>query len=343
MENSVILEKVKSILGHQLCCVNPFENLAIDSYGDVFFCCPVLVNFYKIGNILEDEIDEIWNGEKAQKFRETILNGTFNNCCLTSCLDVANIFNDYRFLEKVSKYSKIMPYPKKVELNIDTICNVRCITCRDKNNCNSEFTNKFAEIIDSKLVPLMQNAETVYIDGAGEVFASKLCKNLIKKITQTYPNIKFQIITNGILATEDNIKEFGLDGHIKSMEVSIHAATKATYEKIVRGGDFDAVMKNLRTFSKMQKENKIEFINMNYVVSSYNYKEMIDFQKLADELGAYTRFWEYRKWGNAELDNHYDEVAIFEPTHPDYDKYLEVVKNFIFDNSNCSITNKLRP
>ena len=77
-------------------------------------------------------------------------------------------------------------------------------------------------------------------------FASKLCKNLIQKLTEAYPDLKFNLITNGILATKENIELYGLKNKILSIEVSMHAVTKETYDKIVRGGDFNAVMKNLK-------------------------------------------------------------------------------------------------
>ena len=215
--------------------------------------------------------------------------------------------------------------------------------CRDKSIHNTEWIKKYEENIDKTLIPLLKNAETVYLNGSGELFASNLCKKLVKKITATYPNIKFDLITNGLLANAKNFEEIGLLGKVQSIEVSMHSAHKETYEKIVRGGNFDTLMENLKFISEMKKSGKLDFFWLNFVVNSYNYQEMIDFQKLANELGATTNFWEYRTWGEVELDKRYDEVAIFEPTHPDYPKYLEVINNDIFKSSNCNINAKLRP
>ena len=344
MDNLEILAKAKEIFGRNFTCLVPFEHLFFSCDGSVFPCCPALVDKYTFGHIFKDNsLEEIWNGEKAQEFRRSVLDGNFKYCKLDSCLDLANVKYDERFQSDLKDKTVISDLPKRVFFHIDMACNARCITCRDEKMFMQEEVKKYEEITDSILIPVLKNAKVVYFNGAGEVFASKLCKNLIKKITQTYPNIKFDLITNGILSTEENIDEYGLKNKIESIEISVHAATKETYDKVVRDGDFDAVMKNLKMLSEMKKNGEIKFLWLNFVVTSYNYKEMIDFQKLADELGAYTRFWEYRKWGNAELDNHYDEVAIFEPTHPDYDKYLEVVKDKIFDEPNCCINNKLRP
>lgn len=344
MDNSEILTKAKEILGRDLTCIVPFEHLDFSCNGSVFPCCPALIDKYEFGDIFRDSsIDEIWNGEKAQEFRRSILDGSFRYCNLKSCLNLNNIKIDARYNTPIKNKTLISDLPKEIYFHIDSACNVRCITCRDEKIFMTKDAKKYEEMLDDVIVPFAKNARVAYFNGAGEVFASKLCKNLIKKLSQTYPALKFDLITNGILATEKNIEEYGLRNRMESVEVSVHAFKKETYDKIVRGGDFDAVMKNIEVLAKMKKANEFDCFWLIFVVSAYNYKEMIDFQKFAKSIGAYTRFWEYRKWGNAELDKHYDEVAIFEPTHPDYNKYLEVVKNDVFNDQNCCINYKLRP
>lgn len=342
MSNEELLKKAKEKLGKPLKCAIPFEKAYIYSKGDTYNCCPPLVNLYKIGNIFEQDFAEIWNGEKAQKFRQSILDGKFEFCSMDNC--VFNLEKDSKFVFDYSLYqNSVAPLPKYFELNLDNTCNVQCVMCRDKKEYYPENIKKFENIIDSKIIPMLQNAETVYLNGCGEVFASSLYKKIIKKITQTYPKIRFDIITNGILATEENINEFGLKGHLKSVEVSIHATTKETYDKIVRGGKFDEVMKNLKTFAKMKKEGEIEYVQATFVVSSFNYKEMIDFQKMANDLEISASFWEYRKYGGAEMDKHYDEIAVFEPYHPEHAEFLKIVQNDIFKSWNCDMGNKIRP
>ncbi|MGN0004940.1 MAG: SPASM domain-containing protein [Candidatus Gastranaerophilaceae bacterium] len=341
MNNDELLKKAKEFLGKPLKCAMPFESFYVYSSGEVYNCCPAFMK-EQLGNIFEQNFDELWNGEKAQKIRQSILDGNFEYCPLDRC--VFNLERDSKFVFDYSLYqNSIAPLPKNVELNIDRNCNAKCIMCRDCNQFNPTDVKKFEEIIDSKLIPIMQNAETVYINGVGEVFVSNLCKKLIKKITAIYPKIKFRIITNGILATEENVKELGLDGRLKSVEISIHAATKETYDKIVRGGDFDAVMKNLRYFAKKKKEGEIEYIQATFVVSSINYREMIDFQKMVNDLEIASSFWEYRKYGGAEMDKNYDEIAVFEPYHPEHDQFVKIVNNDIFKNWNCDMGNKIRP
>lgn len=341
MSNEELLKKAKEKLGKPLKCAIPFEKAYIYSQGYVFNCCPAFMQ-QCLGNIFEQDIDKIWNGEKARKIRQSILDGKFEYCSLDNC--IFNLDKDEKFLFDYSLYqSDIAPLPKHFELNIDRCCNAKCVMCRDKKEYESEEVKKFESIIDSKIIPMLKNAETVYLNGSGEIFASNLCKNLVKKISNTYPKIKFKIITNGILATDENINKLGLKGRLKTVEISIHAATKETYDKIVRGGDFDAVMKNLKNIAKMKRDGEIEYVQATFVVSSINYKEMIDFQKMVNDLDVATSFWEYRKYGNAEMDKHYEDFAVFEPYHPEYAEFLKIVQNDIFKSWNCDMGNKIRP
>lgn len=344
MDNTELLKQAENFLGKPLKCSIPFEYLMFFAEGEVFPCCSTFVNNYKLGNIFEDDFEQIWNGDKAKEFRQSIIDGNFKFCDLSKCLFLSGLQSSSKFNFDYSIIKgNTATLPKHVEFNIDKTCNVKCIMCRDEHIVLSDEIKNYNEIVDSKLIPLLENAETLYLNGSGEIFVSNLCKSIIKKATEKYPNLKFKLISNGILATEENIRELGLLGRIKSFEISIHAATKETYDKIVKNGNFEKVMENLKNLVKLQDKGLIEFIQITFVVSSYNYKEMIDFQNLANKLNVQANFWEYRKWGAASLDKRYEDVAVFEPYHPEHDQFLEIVKNEIFSSSNCNIHNKLRP
>ncbi len=66
-------------------CTRPFEWFAVLDNGDVSPCCPPWINGYRIGNLYEESVDEVWNGKKAQDFRRSILDGSFEYCNSLSC------------------------------------------------------------------------------------------------------------------------------------------------------------------------------------------------------------------------------------------------------------------
>ena len=345
MDNFEVIKLAENILNNKLRCIVPFEHLLFFPNGDVCTCCPALVNHYTLGNIFTDSSDAIWNGEKAKKFIQSIIDGNFQYCNLESCLPMKNLKSEYRFCVDDERWREtlIRKFSKEVHFNIDTTCNARCIMCRDEHPCMQQEINNYFSIIDEKLLPLLKETEIVYLNGSGELFASKLCKYLVSKIITQYPNIKFNIITNGILANEKNFEKLSLMDRILSLEISMHAYSENVYNQIVRDGNYKKVMDNLLFLSGLKKQGKIPFFKLNFVVNSMNYQEMIAFQEFANQIGAETCFWEYRVWGNAELDKHYKEVAVFEPEHPEYNSFLEIINNDIFKTSKCHINAKLLP
>jgi radical SAM protein with 4Fe4S-binding SPASM domain len=53
-------------------CTAPLRGVVIKPNGDVLFCPDEWIDDYVLGNIREQDIAEIWNGEKARKFRSAL-------------------------------------------------------------------------------------------------------------------------------------------------------------------------------------------------------------------------------------------------------------------------------
>jgi len=85
-------------------------------------------------------------------------------------------------------------------------------------------------------------------------------------------NIKSEIVTNMTIFNPD-IKNTLLK--MDKITVSIDGASKETYERIRVGANFDDVLDNLFVLSKEKSDNTI--LDVNYVISSDNYKEVFDF------------------------------------------------------------------
>lgn len=62
-------------------CRNPFENVEILPRGEVYTCCSAyLKHNYAIGNIFNEDFQEIWNSEKARRLRRSVQEGNFEFC-----------------------------------------------------------------------------------------------------------------------------------------------------------------------------------------------------------------------------------------------------------------------
>ncbi len=298
-------------------CKFPFTVAELDWDGNVYGCCAAYFLGYSFGNIFEQSFDEIWNGEKAQNFRKQFLDRNFKFCDLSKC--------PKEFCHDI-KPSLIAEYPKRVQLNYDSICNARCIYCRDhhfQNDC-SRFEEKFDDVI----IPMLKNADLVNVSASGEIFASKYAKTLIHRIGKVYPNIKFYVYTNGIECDEKHLKEFGLWNRVDYFVVSMPAITKETYDKIVLDGNFKKVINNIKFLGKLKKDNKISNLIINFVVTAYNYKEMEKMTEFAKENHATITLVKLNKLENNK--HIYDQIAISEPTHPEHSEFIKILKKPIF-------------
>jgi radical SAM protein with 4Fe4S-binding SPASM domain len=336
-DNEIILSKFRNITPPSLpdsICLKAFDACMIDENGYVYFCCQEWVNWYSIGNIYESNFEYIWNGEAARKFRRTVWDGDYTFCNRNLCRSPNFVKREQiaHYYKSNGEYGQL---PQFVKICHDKSCNVRCITCRDKHFVHSkEDMDRLDSLIDTRFIPLLKNTKTVGLNGAGELFASRHCTNLVRRITNVYPNINFALHTNGILCDQDHLEKLGILDKIKHVEISIHAATKETYDKIVLGGNFDKVMKNLAFLSDLKKEGKIDQVQLSFVVTVLNYKEMKSFLEMGINFGFTVAFWNYWK-ANVSIDSEYEKYAVFENFHPDYNDLAMILADPIFSSPGC--------
>ena len=72
-------------------CHRPFDFLYLDHFnGDAYLCPWMEPNKSCIGNILNESIDEVWNGERAEYFRAQIKKGDYSICRKVACPHLQN-------------------------------------------------------------------------------------------------------------------------------------------------------------------------------------------------------------------------------------------------------------
>ena len=309
-------------------CTFPFDSAQISMQGDVFVCCPPWCNSYSFGNIYEQSFDEIWNGEKAKEFRRQFINENYNICNLDLCVKDCS----HNIVP-----TEVVPKPKTFIFCYDSLCNVKCIFCR---SCHQkQDLSYFDENMDSIILNMLENAENVVLSGVGEALFSPHSRKLIKRISELFPKAKFSLISNGILCDQKNLEELGIIDKLISITVSLHATKKETYNKLVVNGDFDKVMNNLNFLSSLKKDGKLDRFILNFVVNSYNYKEMVPYMKLAQKIGATVGFLELLELEtNKEI---YEKINIFDEKHPEFNNFVKVLRNPIFRSEICTINDTM--
>lgn len=301
-------------------CQRPFSEIEIDTNGDVHTCCPSYLKNYPIGNIFKvNSFDEIWYGDKAVNFRKKLLNNNYELCHTEICNKKINQ-EDIELCEKPD-------YPTLVRFAYDTQCNLKCMLCRDSIICNSEdAVKKYDDMIETILMPILKNAKILSLTSSGEVTASAHSQKVLKRAAELYPNLKFEILTNALLFNEEFCNKLGIIDKIDRIVISMHAMTKNTYETIMRGSNFETVMKNLEFIIDLYKQKKLNEVSVVFVASSLNYKEIPMFVEFCHKNNINPVIWEYRKFGNTEMGQKFSQYAVWEKNHPDYNDFVKILK-----------------
>jgi MoaA/NifB/PqqE/SkfB family radical SAM enzyme len=322
----------------QLMCQRPFTSCEITSMGDVIVCCydwlPLI-----IGNIRKNTIQEIWNGEKANALRATILDGSYKYCNNQTCLYLLSGGG-----ELVTKEQFKLPdsdLPEKILLSVDKSCNLYCPSCRTKKIVQLEDENKEIAtlIIKNTLQQLFKgphnNPILLGFDGSGEVFNSAIYRNIFETESvfsnlYLWPNLRFRILTNGVMMTEKIQNRYSnIFNRISAMSVSVDAGNKESYNKVRLGGDWDLLWKNLDYLYRTQKHRNVEDFDWAWQVVlqednfesipdlvdlAYNYPERLPFIVISPILN----------WGTF-TDEDFKNKSVTSPTSKNYNQLMEIL------------------
>lgn len=321
-------------------CKRPFSEIEINDKGEVFVCCPDWTNKYSIGCLFNKDgsaiksFDEVWYSDKAIQLRKSLLNGSYKYCNVDMCFKKCDSYDNENI-----QYVERPDYPMMVRFAYDRQCNINCMICRDNPISDGKNQNeKFDAIFENILIPIMKNAKLVSLTTAGEVTASAHSQKLIKETIKKYPDVKFHISTNGLLFNEQFCEKLGLLDRLLGVVVSLHGMTKNTYEKIMRGSNFETVMKNLKWLIELKKENKLQDLLLVFCISSLNYKEIPMIVKFAVDNDINLQMWEFRIFNDKiEMSKNYKKYAVWQKSHPEYNKFVKVISEVKYKYKNCTL------
>jgi radical SAM protein with 4Fe4S-binding SPASM domain len=178
--------------------------------------------------------------------------------------------------------------PFNVEIDVTTQCNLRCIMCyfsdarfsrRKREDISVDEFTRVAE----QVFPLCQ---FVALSSSVEPFLHPEFGRFVG-ITKDLGVPHVDVTTNAILMTDALIEQL-LDAGLDSMNISIDAATKSTYERLRRGGRFDRLIANVQALvaAKRRRATAKPWITFNMVLMRSNICELPALVQLARELGV---------------------------------------------------------
>ena len=175
-----------------------------------------------------------------------------------------------------------------LRLAIDDSCNLRCPSCRKhmifhKDGSAYNLGIKLADKINDWLFANTHPIQ-VHIGSDGDPFASHVYRHFMDQ-TPERDNIKYSILTNGLMFKEFHTRVPNVISNLKELGVSIDGATKTTYEKLRLGGKWDKITENLQCMAEQKQKHGFSFI-LHFVVQKDNYHEMEAIIDLGEQYGA---------------------------------------------------------
>lgn len=314
-------------------CREPFSHLDVGD-REASLCCSSWLPV-SLGDPIVESKDDLWNSDLAQAIRASVHDGSYRYCNKIVCPAIqkgvlptaerlsAESLTWRSIIDEQTTY--LANGPELVNLAYDRTCNLSCPSCRSEPiAADAALRAQFSEMQERTILPLLQNAKTVVVTGSGDPFASKNFRQLMRDLNQeTYPDLRFHIMTNGMLLTPRQWDSFpSLHGRVAELKISVDAAQGPTHELLRRGSRWPVMLKNMAFAGELRAKGSVERFELTFVVQVDNYMEMGDAVDLAHRVGADgVYFARLQNWGEFTHE-HYRDKAVFLPSHPDYDSFL---------------------
>jgi sulfatase maturation enzyme AslB (radical SAM superfamily) len=307
-------------------CVAPFEYLEVTNHGGIYGCCPGWMP-KKLSEL--ENVASVWKSDALKDVQESMLDGSYKYCSTEHCPALNQLVNkgivNTGFFTPKEKFKKSnYKGPRTINYAFDKSCNLSCPSCRtEKIMANPKEIEKIEWVMNEIETAYGDSLQRLYLSGTADPFASKSFRKLLTNFDKKkYPKVyDIQLHTNALLFNEqmwNDIKD--TQRYIKTIEISIDAATKETYEIVRRGGDWDVLMDNLKFISTLP----ITDITLSMVVQNNNYMEMEDFYKLMTSIfkkNGKVFFKKITNW-NTFSDAEFKLKEIHNPLHPEFNMFL---------------------
>ena len=296
-------------------CPRPFDTILIDKNGSCYACECTSWLPQSIGNLQIQDLSNIIQSSMHEHLQESILDNSYRYCNESQCTYIRK--NDVKNIDRA------VTNIKHLRLAIDDSCNLRCPSCRTELifiKEGSQFKKRIK--LADKINELLHNYKhpiQVHIGSDGDPFASHVYRYFMEQ-TPERDNIKYSILTNGLLAKDFNEEVPHIFRQLTQLGVSIDGATKNTYEKLRLGGNWEKINENLKFLGELKEKYPFTF-NLHMVVQKSNWEEMTTMCELANKVNADNVY--FNKMEDWNTFSNFNEHTIEETNK--FKKYLKEV------------------
>lgn len=183
-------------------------------------------------------------------------------------------------LREMTEISKTRPTTLFIETT--SRCNIDCIMCWRQGDNPNAMGDMSLETFH-KLLPLLDYAQTVVMQGSGEPFVNPHFPEMLKLAGQRCDGICFA--TNGTIMPQ-KYADLLVDCRVNTVMVSMDAGSAPVYEKIRRKSKWSHIMENLERLVETRKKKGSDRPNMTFefVLMRSNVEDLENFLHTAHRL-----------------------------------------------------------
>ena len=223
---------------------------------------------------------------------------------------------------KLRKYPDKVPIPRFIEMETTTVCNKKCIICEYVYWPKGEQEKRHMSLDEFKHVvnqfPVLRWAN---LTGEGSSFLNKDYPLMLKHLWEKHKTSIWLVEHLADISFDKLEKE--VFPYINGIYVSMDGATKATYESIKIGCNFDNVINNLKKIVAYKRTWKKPFphISFRYIIIKQNVSEIPLFVDLINSIAA------PHEWGGSTSNIEFTGLLTF----PEINKYYteDIPQNII--------------
>ena len=282
-------------------CKHPWSHFEINNpNGDVTMCCN---NNTVLGNVNEDTVSSIWNGNKFVDVRKRMIKDGAHSMCPHTC-PVLQGGKKYENLDWYKELSEDGAQRQNAELNESEFkeqkkvlasaprwfrftysyaCNLDCYHCYQREDAT--LRTKLPKSFMEQIPHYAKIAQIVYPFG-GEPFYFGPVLEFLESHNANIET-RFFFITNGTLLTE-RVYKILKTLQISCIAVSLDAASEKTFDSLrVRGrkAEWHTVQENLKKISDLKQDKNFDF-KVSMTLNAENCMEIEEFVDLALKVNA---------------------------------------------------------
>ena len=190
---------------------------------------------------------------------------------------------DLNALEVQEHVEEMHSFPVFVGLNFTSRCSAHCTFCSIQPS--EQKVRDAVSLEDVRRMEWLRYVSDMDIwGGIGDSLVNKEFLPILSHLRKAHPHLRLNLSTNGILLNEEICQ--ALAGNLSSFNVSLNAARKDTWEKLMRSKGFDNVCTQIARLAALRPSKRDPYMSCSMVLTRGNIDEAEEFVNLVHDLGV---------------------------------------------------------